>query len=82
MKKINDGGPAFPAGLIPGMSLRDWFAGEIAAAMEATEDGRGYRDGCGMTIEQWRAECYKEDAEYCYAKADAMIAARDASERR
>ena len=39
MSKINDGGPAFPswlptkacegsAGLVEGMSLRDWFAGQ------------------------------------------------------
>jgi hypothetical protein len=29
-----------------------------------------------MTLEEWRAKCDAEDAEYCYARADAMIAAR------
>lgn len=80
MSKINDGGAAFPSDRFgnTGMRLRDWFAGQIAAANEATEDGRVYDKRCGMTLEQWRAECFKEDAEYCYARADAMIAAREA----
>jgi hypothetical protein len=33
---INDGGPAFPVdsyGKRPGMSLRDWFAGQAMAAI-------------------------------------------------
>ena len=72
MSEINDGGPAFP------MSLRDWFAGQIAAGQAASDDHRRYREGCGMTLEQWRAKCDAEDAEYCYDKADAMIAAREA----
>ncbi len=41
MTKIDDGGPAFPAGYHPegnsadqfGMTLRDWFAGQAMAAM-------------------------------------------------
>lgn len=71
MSQINDGGPAFP------MSLRDYFAGQIATGQAASDDHRRYREGCGMTLEQWRAKCDAEDAEYCYAKADAMIAARE-----
>ena len=80
MSKINDGGPAFPSDRFgeTGMRLRDWFAGQIAAGQEATDDSRMYRQGCGMTLEEWRAKCFKEDAEYCYARADAMIAAREA----
>jgi hypothetical protein len=30
-----------------------------------------------MTLEQWRAKCHAEDADYCYARADAMIAERE-----
>lgn len=80
MSEINDGGPAFPSDLWGnrGMSLRDWFAGQIAAGLAAADDHRRYREGCGMTLEQWRAKCDAEDADYCYAKADAMIAAREA----
>lgn len=40
MSSINDGGPAFPVsgpnGDHPGMSLRDWFAGQAMAAMVAS----------------------------------------------
>ncbi len=36
-EKLNDGGPAFPVpgnpATQPGMSLRDWFAGQAMAAM-------------------------------------------------
>jgi hypothetical protein len=28
----DDGGPAFPALTHPGMSLRDWFAGQVLAS--------------------------------------------------
>lgn len=36
--QINDGGPAFPnkdelGSMIPGMSLRDWFAGQALAGI-------------------------------------------------
>ncbi len=45
---IDDGGPAFPyafehndgerGGFAPGMSLRDWFAGQALAAMTVAPD--------------------------------------------
>lgn len=65
-----DGGPAFPiytpdmnlgedAG--PGMSLRDWFAGQVAA-------GRA-----GSTVSR---PTPKNLAEFAYQCADAMLAAR------
>lgn len=90
MSEINDGGPAFPN--VPtevsdqctswdmGMSLRDWFAGQVLAGVESKVDHRRYASGCGLTLKQWIEQCALEDAEYCYAKADAMIAAREAEQ--
>ena len=71
----NDGGPAFPAMLpggnycTPGMSLRDWFAGQALIGAYAA----------------WMAECRDANissanmATECYLIADAMLAAREPS---
>jgi hypothetical protein len=73
MKKINDGGPAFPCVdgganyLQEGMSLRDYFA---AKAMQ------GYITGC---LHIARAEYIIQSAvKSSYEIADAMLAAREA----
>lgn len=76
MTKINDGGPAFPAEAFaaqhcPGMSLRDWFAGQVASAILGDR-------------EQWlafihdRRGCSPEEhvASEAYAMADALLAER------
>lgn len=74
-EKINDGGPAFPAeggcdsGLHPnpGMSLRDWFAGQAIiglAAITAHDETVTRR----LTV-----------VAEAYAVADAMLAARSPS---
>jgi hypothetical protein len=77
----NDGGPAFPGTRLekmppafanaqyPGMSLRDYFAGQALA------DYRAFA---------WRAEgtLATDIAGTCYAIADAMIAARAKAEGR
>lgn len=62
-----DGGPAFPtpsaervSGAIPGMALRDWFAGQALAGLLAP----GFASA---------ASAFAEDA---YKLADAMLAAR------
>ena len=65
----NEGGPgAYPAE--PGMLLRDWFAGRIAAALCSATDSTG----------MWMAPCddagVRIVAERAYAVADAMLAAR------
>lgn len=70
MSKIEDGGPAFPAEAFaaqhaPGMSLRDWFAGQalgglIQGYMVITEDEPDRRSISLLS----------------YAWADVMIAAR------
>lgn len=84
MTKINDGGPAFPVPgdvyitgddanprLFGGMSLRDWFAGQVASAILGDR-------------EQWlafihdRRGCSPEEhvASEAYAMADALLAER------
>ena len=66
----SDGGPAFPIEMTgtpyaPGMSLRDWFAGQALAGIMA-----GWP--ANERISEARA------AEISYHAADAMIAERDA----
>ena len=70
----NDGGPAFPQhdlsgyGMGPaecnngGMTLRDWFAGQVLAGMMANPEIGGSAS---------------ELAHYAYKHADAMLAERD-----
>ena len=63
MDKPNDGGPAFPVGLLPGMSLRDYFAGQALASMDT--------DGYTLTGIHRLAL-----ARRAYDIADAMLAER------
>ena len=67
---VDNGGPAFPTVELahrldtpaPGMSLRDWFAGQALAGMLGTNEG-------------WNAE-NKQIAQSAYEVADAMLACR------
>jgi hypothetical protein len=72
---INNGGSAFPEPFVPkssglsinmhpGMSLRDWFAGQALAGLCNGARGTGWR----------KAELAKD----AFAFADAMLAAREA----
>jgi hypothetical protein len=78
MSGFNDGGPAFPLAYTetnehgvqfpfthPGMSMRDWFAGQVAAGIAAFSGTAGVSYGPG------------EIAGRAYQVADAMIAARE-----
>ena len=91
----NDGGPIQPVltlgdngSMIPvgGLSLRDWFAGQIACGFEAIGDDRVWRkenedkNSEGLTLDEWRKRAYAEDAKTIWLKADAMLAARDGKE--
>lgn len=68
---INDGGAAFPqiselgdiAVTSPGMTLRDWFAGQALAGICANHD--------------WHPTDVQSVACDAYAHADAMLAARN-----
>lgn len=65
-KPINDGGPAFSSGNPthgghPGMSLRDYYAGQVLSKM----------------LTQVTQDEMKARAKYCFEMADAMLAARD-----
>ena len=81
-KKIDDGGPAFPCDWVdnqphtgrqvvreqyPGLSRRDWFAGQIAAAAYVT----------WMTASRDPGQDAKAMAADCYAAADALLAASE-----
>lgn len=71
MTQPNDGGPAFPrsgSDYVPaqeGMSLRDWFAGQVLAGLASNE-------------ERW-VSANEVISKSCYEAADAMIKAREAS---
>ena len=73
-----DGGPAFPK--LPdeirngssGMSLRDWFAGQITAAAITNAQGLAFLD------DEERHVQFGGLARISYALADAMLAARKA----
>ena len=77
----NDGGPAFPVpgnpATMPGMTLRDWFAGQAMAGMSTLKDERVWRSDSGETVSEWRRRIFTEDAQFAYLMADAMLAARE-----
>lgn len=86
MSKINDGGNAFPyqtgteaqyAGeSLPGMSLRDWFAGQVLSAI-AKRFIREYRRKGGSS--GWIGEAVSEEEELGHADADAITVAASAA---
>jgi hypothetical protein len=64
----DDGGPAFPiettaTPYAPGMSLRDWFAGQALAGLVRSEQPDGFPAWVGHALD-------------AYALADAMLEAR------
>jgi hypothetical protein len=72
MSTHNDEGPAFPRllpdgmggySIAPGMSLRDYFAGQALAGLCQGARGSGYNKA--------------ELSRYAFAAADAMLAARE-----
>ena len=85
-EKINDGGMAFPVAartpptekhphgrvkIIPGMSLRDWFAGQALSGILAG----GFAD----TIPHDDVNGGRDVAFFAYQYADAMLKVREAS---
>lgn len=79
MTQKNGGGQAYPAAwgnheqggdYIPGMTLRDWFAGQALAGMFSIWANRLSVGDKNETRGQWMAR-------NAYDMADAMLAARD-----
>ena len=86
MTDRNDGGPAFPvsgefrvireqserdAAFMCGMSLRDWFAGQV--------DLQDYDEACICAVVRGSSDIEdypREEARIRYKKADAMLAER------
>ena len=70
-----DGGPAFPVerGRSDGMSLRDWFAGQVLAGLAARMDHLTVRKYAGVLSDQAEGR----EAIAAYALADKMLAERD-----
>lgn len=89
MSKLDDSGPAFPADSFaaqhaPGMSLRDWFAGQAplpsrglseswACALMGEDESPGFSEEDGLHCIRWWAEA---EARYRYLHADAMLSER------
>ena len=81
MSKEQDGGPAFPEKLEkvigpdlvqiykPGMSLRDWFAGQALAGILPARDASPKGSAFTETEAEWIAQ-------KAYEQADAMLEAR------
>ena len=62
LKEIMEaGGPAIPTGTNYGMTLRDWFAGQVLA---------------GIIAHSGEIISFQRIAEYAYKQADAMISVR------
>lgn len=74
MSKPDDSGPAFPSpdtrgyDGVPGMTLRDWFAGQALIGQLAS---------CSLGYEYTGADAASKCARDTYKYADAMIAARN-----
>ena len=84
--KINNGGPAFPGtqyarGISPsghsaGMTLRDYFAAQIAAGDAAAGEGWEVGSNSNSII---RKNAIDSRARFYYEIADAMLRAREAA---
>lgn len=75
----NDGGPAFPWSpdgpnyqTYPGMSLRDWFAGQALAGIIADQEGKRAIRNAVADSDRFAPQV----ASVCYLLADAMLAER------
>lgn len=74
---LDDGGPAFPWGehgqILGGMSLRDWFAGQVISGMHAS---------LASTTSWPEGNYLNEMAEIAYSQANAMLQARSRNDDR
>lgn len=73
----HDGGPAFPRGHesgSDGMTLRDWFAGQVLPSVVAATSAEQHHPD--VPDNPTRADIMLAMAKDAYALADAMLAAR------
>lgn len=63
------GGPHF------GLTKREAFAMAAMQGFMAQNDDRRYAQTSAISLEDWQSECRANDARYCVAMADALIAA-------
>lgn len=97
MSARNDGGAAFPAYLKegadfghdfcqPGMSLRDYFAGQVVSGFMSqshsgpkdwTDMGHGWGEDCANGLNKYESHIAATLAGFAYQVADAMLAARE-----
>lgn len=73
MTKPNDGGPASPTYRemkSPGLSVRDWFAGQTIRIFSMTDDDVG-------DLVRGRTPRHDLVAAFCYGLADAMLKERE-----
>lgn len=83
-KKSDDGGPAYPHGYsaqansTPGMSLRDWFAGQALNGAWAGGNNDSIQLAEGQTVDDAIFAHWLDVARCAYIAADAMLAARKA----
>lgn len=87
-KAKDTGGPAFPtepntqSGFYShhGMSLRDYFAGQVLAGLMASAEEHFHGDGKSeAAVSAWHQQVEGNWAKFSYRMADAMLAAREAS---
>jgi hypothetical protein len=79
-KKIDDGGPAFPNAYwnnVYGMSLRDYFAGQALQGMLARMVDVKYAQAIREEATSDQISVSAALSIMAYAKADAMLAARN-----
>lgn len=79
-KKIDDGGSAFPScdsqGNGPGgMTVREYFAAKALQGLCAQIGNTPCPVSRLADIDAWRRELKEQEAKYCVAMADALIAA-------
>lgn len=82
MSEIDDGGPAFPRAADTfhdhrdGMSLRDWFAGQIMNGFASDMSDAAVARRPGEASELFRSRYWADCARTAYEVADAMLAER------
>ena len=76
MDNHKDGGPAFPVGLLPGMSLRDYFAAKAMEGILANSENIT-NTLMWQNLTDFKVLNISDACELSYLLADAMLAERE-----